>query len=331
MTASQIFLSYASADRDRATRVAQALAERGWSVFWDREIPPGRTWHEVLDEQLSAARCIVVLWSTTSVASQWVREEAEEGTSRHILVPAFIDAVEPPRGFRGIQGASLVAWDGGADDREFAKLCESVGSLLAEDGEAKLPERGRSSPAPDAAGSSQGASKWKGRRIAILCGVVALLLAAGYAAMQSFESARAPTKTDAATTPRDTRLEVPHAPPIEYDGTGQIYEENIMQFSLEPGASRTVKAMEIWKGLVGSQPSCATAWLLFTWQVRDPYPGGGSDLEFRQPIKMGGGVTEVIAEGSSGSSSMGWCSTVDVTNRSLVPVLVELRYASGEN
>ena len=32
-----------------------------------------------LQQQLDAARCIVVLWSKASVASQFVRDEASEG------------------------------------------------------------------------------------------------------------------------------------------------------------------------------------------------------------------------------------------------------------
>ncbi len=35
-----IFLSYASADRDWAKRLAAVLAGRGWSVWWDRTISP---------------------------------------------------------------------------------------------------------------------------------------------------------------------------------------------------------------------------------------------------------------------------------------------------
>jgi TIR domain-containing protein len=55
---SDIFVSYASADRDRARAVAQALTEHGWSVWWDRTIPPGKQFDEVIEEALDAARCV---------------------------------------------------------------------------------------------------------------------------------------------------------------------------------------------------------------------------------------------------------------------------------
>ena len=77
---SDIFVSYASADRDRARAVAQALTDQGWAVWWDRTIPPGRQFDEVIEEALDSARCVVVLWSKASVASQWVKTEAAEAS-----------------------------------------------------------------------------------------------------------------------------------------------------------------------------------------------------------------------------------------------------------
>jgi hypothetical protein len=43
-----VFISYASADRDRARLIAEVLATKGWSVWWDREIPPGKSFDEVI-------------------------------------------------------------------------------------------------------------------------------------------------------------------------------------------------------------------------------------------------------------------------------------------
>jgi NAD(P)-dependent dehydrogenase (short-subunit alcohol dehydrogenase family) len=77
-----IFVSYASADRDRAKALAEALATQGWSVWWDRTIPPGRQFDEVIEEELAAAGCVVVLWSKASVASSWVKTEAADARDR---------------------------------------------------------------------------------------------------------------------------------------------------------------------------------------------------------------------------------------------------------
>jgi hypothetical protein len=80
-----IFISYASADRPRVVPLVDALRQKGWSVWWDRTIPPGKTWDQVIEAALDAARCVIVLWSKESVKAHWVLTEAEEGRRRGIL------------------------------------------------------------------------------------------------------------------------------------------------------------------------------------------------------------------------------------------------------
>jgi hypothetical protein len=119
---SDIFLSYASADRLRVKPLVDALANRGWSVWWDRSIPPGKTWDQVIETALSEARCVIVLWSRDSVESDWVRTEAEEGQRRGILIPALLDGVVIPLAFRRIQAADLVGWRGELPHAGFERL-----------------------------------------------------------------------------------------------------------------------------------------------------------------------------------------------------------------
>ena len=64
-----IFISYARVDRERAQALASALDGEGWTVWWDRDIPPGRTFDDVIEEALGAAKCVIVLWSRDSVRS----------------------------------------------------------------------------------------------------------------------------------------------------------------------------------------------------------------------------------------------------------------------
>jgi hypothetical protein len=72
-------------------------------VFRDRDIPPGKTWDEVIEEAVEAARCMLVLWSKNSVASAWVRAEAEEGLQRKILIPVLVEDAKIPLIFRPVQ------------------------------------------------------------------------------------------------------------------------------------------------------------------------------------------------------------------------------------
>ncbi|MBT9553551.1 MAG: toll/interleukin-1 receptor domain-containing protein [Hydrogenophaga sp.] len=125
-----IFLSYTERDRDTARRVAEALGSVGWSVWWDRRIPAGETWRSVLEHALEDMRCMVVLWSTKSVESEWVYEEASEGRRLGKLVPVMIETVRPPAGFREIQAADLTGWDGSPDFDGLRMLLSDLEHLL---------------------------------------------------------------------------------------------------------------------------------------------------------------------------------------------------------
>src|SRR5262245_61702096 len=125
-----IFLSYASADRERIRPLVTILEERGWSVWWDRKIPPGKTWHQVIQQAIDEAKCVVVVWSHQSVQSDWVITEAEEGKDRQALIPVLIDNIKAPLAFRRIQAARLVDWNGELSHHEIGALFEVIEAIV---------------------------------------------------------------------------------------------------------------------------------------------------------------------------------------------------------
>ena len=128
---SDIFLSYAKGDLPKAQALARALEKRGWSVWWDRKIATGENFDKVIQQALSDAGCVVVLWSKESVTRRWVLAEAEEGAEREILAPVLIEkGVEPPLAFRRIQSAKLVEWDGSKASTDFQKLAGDIAEIL---------------------------------------------------------------------------------------------------------------------------------------------------------------------------------------------------------
>jgi TIR domain len=125
-----IFLSYNEKDRNAVGRLAVVLQKQGWSVWWDRRIPAGQTWRGVLERELQSMRCMVVLWSANSVRSEWVCEEAAEARQTGRLVPVAIDHTRPPAGFREVQAADLVDWDGSPDFVGLRQLIEDIERLI---------------------------------------------------------------------------------------------------------------------------------------------------------------------------------------------------------
>jgi hypothetical protein len=127
----RIFLSYASEDRDRARSLAADLEALGWTVWWDRKLQAGKTFAGVIESEIKKADCVLVLWSKASIVSRWVRDEANEGLERGVLVPVLIDAVAPPMGFRSIHAANLVEYEGDHESSGFRQLVADLSALLA--------------------------------------------------------------------------------------------------------------------------------------------------------------------------------------------------------
>src|SRR4029077_18148991 len=134
-----VFISYARGDKPKAELLAQALGREGFSVWWDRKIPPGKSYGQVIEQALNSAKCIVVLWSKESIASDWVKDEAAEGVSRGILIPAMIEDVTPPLGFRQFQTANLTGWKGDSAHPELQELLDAVSAQLGLDRRATEP------------------------------------------------------------------------------------------------------------------------------------------------------------------------------------------------
>ena len=134
MSGGTVFFSYASVDRQRVAGLVKTLEEQGLDVWWDRDIPRGKNFNRVIEEALQQAKCVIVVWSRESIASEWVFNEASDARKRGILVPVLIDDVEPPLEFRHLQAARLVDWRGDPADPEWAGLLDAVRGLVQQAG-----------------------------------------------------------------------------------------------------------------------------------------------------------------------------------------------------
>jgi hypothetical protein len=107
-----VFLSYDRDDANTARPIAAALEKAGHSVWWDRQISGGSQFAKEIEQALNNADVVVVLWTSSSVESPWVRDEAGAGRDRGRLVPLSLDETLPPLGFRQFHSIDLGQWSG---------------------------------------------------------------------------------------------------------------------------------------------------------------------------------------------------------------------------
>src|ERR1700752_2776070 len=86
-----VFLSYARADQARATKLAAALESGGLNGGGDGLIEGGGPFANTIEAALDSCDAVIVAWSKTSVASDWVRDEAAKGRDLRKLVPVSLD------------------------------------------------------------------------------------------------------------------------------------------------------------------------------------------------------------------------------------------------
>ena len=126
-----VFLSYARPSHRRARQISAVLRDRGYSVWFDEHLPAHRAYSDVIEEQLEAAKAVLVLWSVDAVQSQWVRSEANRARETGRLVQVRLDDARLPMPFDQIQCADLRRWKGDAGAAAWQSIEESVAALAA--------------------------------------------------------------------------------------------------------------------------------------------------------------------------------------------------------
>ena len=127
---SDVFISYAREDAESARRFASEFQAAGFTVWWDDALRSGEAFDESIERALRAAKAVVVLWSTSSVASRWVRAEATQADRNRTLVPVTIEPCQRPIIFELTHTADLSHWSGNADDRAWRNLVADVRRLV---------------------------------------------------------------------------------------------------------------------------------------------------------------------------------------------------------
>jgi len=133
-----VYLSYAAQDATLADQIVAALAGSGITVgpTHPPQQPPGV---KQVARELTSAKCVVVLWSDSSVQDDLVLAEADYARSRDIVVSAVIGKPLLPLGFRDVWSANLTHWTGGRDSEAFLVLKRLVEARLNPNSPQGLP------------------------------------------------------------------------------------------------------------------------------------------------------------------------------------------------
>lgn len=117
-----IFLSYNSADRHVARRIADSFTHVGVTVWWDDRLTPTEQWDRLIEKEIRQANVVVVLWTPRAVESDWVRAEANYARSNKKLLQARLENCEVPLQFTLFQWYDLDDWIAGNGDEKWQKL-----------------------------------------------------------------------------------------------------------------------------------------------------------------------------------------------------------------
>lgn len=125
----RVFLSYAREDVETARKLAGILADAGQTVWWDRHLHGGANFSNEIERELKDADAVIVLWSPASLSSAWVQDEAAEGRDSGRLVPAILDSVKPPLGFRQLQCIDLSSWNAQGQTEAVEDLLTAISKM----------------------------------------------------------------------------------------------------------------------------------------------------------------------------------------------------------
>ena len=173
-TGVDVFISYARANRSIAEQLAAALAAQSFAVWWDRDLHGGSEFAEAIEAQLLNARVVLVLWSTESVRSGFVRDESARALRTGKLLPVRIDEVDLPLGFGQIHTLDLLGWDGDTDAAAFVQLVRELRRL-----------QGKAAPAETAAPHL---TRRASRRLGLVAGGLVLVVVLGWGGKTAWEA-----------------------------------------------------------------------------------------------------------------------------------------------
>ncbi len=121
-----IVIASAQADRERIKPLVAAIEARGYRTWTDADLAAGESWREEIDRVIASARCVLVVLTAKSAASEWQRAVAAASNAVGKLIPVRLDPVPLPVHLADVQTADLTGWDGQLEHPALAGLLVAV-------------------------------------------------------------------------------------------------------------------------------------------------------------------------------------------------------------
>lgn len=128
-----VFLSYAREDEDTVERLHRALEAHEVTVWRDHSIRANEPFSKAIEQQIKAAKAVVVCWSPSACESEFVDVEAALAKRLNKYLGCVLAPAELPIEFSRINAIDLTRWNGASDDMPLLRLCEPLGDKIGGD------------------------------------------------------------------------------------------------------------------------------------------------------------------------------------------------------
>lgn len=129
-----LYITYGLRETLWVNKLVTTLESEGYIVCWEHAVAPGddvRT-NECV-QALNNAKCVMAIWSDTSVDDFWVLSDAERAVRQNKLVSVIATtSAIVPEVFRASEAVFMQTWDGQSKDAEFfGKLMGTIAKYCA--------------------------------------------------------------------------------------------------------------------------------------------------------------------------------------------------------
>lgn len=131
---SEVFISYARADRNLIEPIAVRLDALSVEAWLDTRISPGDDFLEDIHSKLKEVRLVLVCWSPNAIQSKWVKGEAHWAFEHRVYLPVYVAPCELMPPFNLVETVDLSSWANSPNDPGWLSLVAQIGHLTGREG-----------------------------------------------------------------------------------------------------------------------------------------------------------------------------------------------------